>query len=159
MKLILEYPYQDFDGYLVTNPEGRKNICLVHKDSKKRTTVSFARYLMSIHEQRILLKNEQVDHIDGNKKNDVIENLQIISSSENILKSAKERNRTRKMVKLQCPNCNKVFEKPLNNTHLQKKGHYTSCSRKCSSLILSKGLSINELKLLGINQIIEHFRK
>lgn len=159
MKIELEYPYNNYKGYLVINPENRKNVCLVHKTTFKRTTISYARYLMSVKEKRILLPEEHVDHKDGNKTNDVIYNLQILTKGDNNRKSVIESNRTLKMVKMICPNCENIFEKPLRLTHLQKKGHYTSCSKKCSYKILSKGLSVSELKLLGINQIIEYFRK
>lgn len=159
MKIKLEYPYESYDGYLVTNSENRKNVCLIDKVTKKRTTISYARYLMSVKEQRILFPEEQVDHIDGNKTNDSVNNLQILSKGDNNRKNVMETNRTRKMVKMICPNCNNIFEKPLNMTHLQRKGHYTSCSKKCSYAILTKGLSIAELKLLGANQVIEFFRK
>ena len=86
MKIQLEYPFNDYAGYLVINPEGRKNICLIPLDkTKKRTTISYARYLVSVNEKRILSKKEQVDHIDGNKTNDVISNLQILSAKENTM--------------------------------------------------------------------------
>jgi len=159
MKIQLEYPYADYNGYLVVNSEGRRNVCLVHKLSKKRTTVSYARYLVSVHLKRVLLPNEQVDHIDGIKSNDILENLQILSKLDNNRKNVVETNRSRKMVRMTCPNCDKVFEKAFNSTHLQKKGHYTSCSKKCSYTILSKGFSITELKMLGNTQVIEVFRK
>ena len=159
MKTKLEYPYDDYDGYIVINSENRKNICLVNKITKNKTTISYARYLMSVKEKRKLLNSEHVDHIDGDKTNDIIENLQILSIGDNNRKKVIETNSTRKMVKMICPNCNQIFEKPLNNTHLQKKGNYTSCSKKCSYKILSKKLNNSELKLLGENQIIEFFRK
>ena len=159
MKIQLEYPYDDYNGYLVTNSENRKNICLVHKTNYSRTTISYARYLMSVKEKRKLLPEEQVDHIDEDKTNDIIYNLQILSKADNNRKSFIVRNKTRKMVQLVCPNCNIIFERCLNNTHLQKKGHYTSCSRKCSYEILSKKLTILELKNLGDNQIIKYYRK
>ena len=54
---------------------------------------------------------------------------------------------------------NKGKDIVFDNTHLQKKGHYTSCSRKCSYEILSKKLTILELKNLGDNQIIKYYRK
>jgi len=158
MKINTEFPFNDYNGYIVINPEGRRNVCLVHKKHKKRTTISYARYLVSVKEKRILLKNEQVDHINGDKTNDVIENLQILSYKDNSIKRTIERGQTLKMVEMRCPNCKKTFSKPLNSMYLQKGGHYTACSKQCSYNILRKGLSINELKELGKNQIIRHYR-
>ena len=160
MKIQLEYPFNDYIGYIVKNPECRKNICLIPLDkTKKRTTISYARYLVSVSEKRILSKKEQVDHIDGNKSNDVISNLQILSAKENTAKYFVQSNKTIKMVKLECPNCGTIFERQIRQTHLQKNGCYTSCSRKCSYVILSKGYSISELKSIGENQVVLLFRK
>lgn len=159
MKIELEFPYNEYVGYTVINPEGRKNICLVHKIDKTKTTVSYARYLLSVKEGRILLKEEHVDHIDGNKTRDEIENLQILSLKENNNKKFKETCSTRKMLELKCPSCEKVFQKEFNQSHIQKKGYYTSCSRACSHKLLSKGLSRKELEEIGKSQIIREYRK
>jgi DNA-directed RNA polymerase subunit RPC12/RpoP len=160
MKIDTEFPFNDYAGYIVINPEGRKNVCLVYKKERKnRTTISYARYLMSVREKRVLLKSEQVDHIDGDKTNDVIENLQILSAKENSIKRTIEKGQTLKMVEMICPNCKNTFHKPLSSTYLQKGGHYTVCSKECSYKILTKRLSIMELKELGKNQIVKHYRK
>lgn len=159
MKIITEYPYDNYIGYLVTNKDPRRNICLIHKDTRHRTTISYARYLMSVKEKRILLPEEHVDHIDGNRLNDDVKNLQILSATNNNIKSIIQNNRTEILVKMICPNCNNVFIKPLRNTYIKKKGYYTTCSKQCLYKILSKKLSIQELKELGNNQIIEQFRK
>lgn len=57
-------------------------VCLFNS-KKERTTISYARYLMSVKLNRFLDRNEEVDHIDNDKTNDSIENLQILSSKEN----------------------------------------------------------------------------
>lgn len=159
MKINLEFPYNDYIGYLVTNPENRKNICLVHKINKKRTTISYARYLMSVQEKRILNSNEHVDHKDEDKTNDIIDNLQILTLSENNFKNRKVRGITRKYVKLICPNCLLEFEKVHNQTHLCKGGKFTSCSKTCLKSILTKKLKNEDLINLGKNQIIDIFSK
>lgn len=113
---------------------------------------------MSVKEKRILKKDEHVDHIDNNKANDDINNLQILSLKENNLKEAKRKGR--KMVLLKCPFCKKIFEKERNKTHLQKKGNFTACSRKCSStfgaLLQHHPRDDNLLKALKEN-VIEEF--
>jgi len=50
--------------------------------SKKRTQKTYAKYLMENHLGRALTKDETIDHIDRNKTNDVIGNLQILPASE-----------------------------------------------------------------------------
>ena len=159
MKITTEYPYDEYDGYTVVNKENRKHICLVHKESKRRTTVSYARYLMAVHLKRLLESNEQVDHIDEDKTNDVIGNLQILSASDNIKKNIKSNNRTIKMVEAVCPNCNETFNRQLNKTHLQKGGKFSACSIKCVHSFLTRGLSPSELINIGNTQILRHYRK
>ena len=74
-------------GYLVTNSENRKSVIL-YSSSCKRTTVSYARYLLSCREGRYLKPEEEADHINNDKTDDQISNLQILSKLENIRKQA-----------------------------------------------------------------------
>jgi hypothetical protein len=159
MKINTEYPYNDYVGYIVTNSENRKNLCLVHKVTKKRTTIAYARYLMSVKEARVLTKLEEVDHIDGNKTNDVLNNLQIVSKVENIKKSRIERGISRKMIRFICDGCGEVHVKYLNQSHLQKGNKFTSCSKKCLIITLGKKHTNAELEAIGNKQILEHFNK
>jgi hypothetical protein len=159
MKITTQHPFEAYNAYLVTNPEKRCNVCLVHKTTKQRTTTSYARYLMSVKEGRLLLKSEQVDHIDGDKTNDVIENLQILSIKENNLKSVVERDAGLKMISMLCPGCNIVFERSFRNSFLQKKGRFSTCSKDCLHKVLKKGLSYQEQEEIGKKQIIKQYRK
>lgn len=68
-------------AYLIKNRENRKMICLCNGD--KRTTIAYARYLMAVKLGRMLTADEQVDHIDNDKTNDAIENLQILAPAAN----------------------------------------------------------------------------
>ena len=88
MRINLEYPYsKDWkNGYVVVNPEGRKTLILFN-NSKNRSSTQYARYLLSVKLGRYLANTETVDHIDGNKQNDDINNLQILSHKENTCKS------------------------------------------------------------------------
>lgn len=134
-------------------------VCLTFKESNKKTTVSYARYLLSCLFKRFLNKEEQVDHIDGDKTNDNIENLQILSGSANVRKHIIQTNRGHKIAVMECPTCKTVFERAYNKTHFQKKGHYSACSRDCSYAVLKLALSIEQLKNIGNSQLIEIKRK
>ena len=92
MNIEILPPYDtDYNkAYLVTS-QGRNSVCLYNSETKKRHTVSYARYLMSTHLGRFLDKDEHVDHIDNDKSNDVITNLQILSQLENNRKQARLR--------------------------------------------------------------------
>lgn len=61
-----------------------KNVCLVNDTT--RTTVSYARYLMSVKLGYLVPDHLQVDHIDNNKENDDINNLQLLTPEQNKLK-------------------------------------------------------------------------
>ena len=135
-RVVAEYPYNNYYLYIVFHKnEGRRYANLIPIDGSsglKRKTISYARYLMSVKEGRILNENEHVDHKDNNKIHDDISNLQILSPRENNIKEAKRRGL--KMVVLKCPYCGTIFEKRKRDTFLQNnKRRYNACSRKCST--------------------------
>jgi hypothetical protein len=120
------HPFTGYKLYVVFhNKMKRRMACLVSK--KDRTTISYARYLMSVHLGRKLTPFETVDHIDGNKLNDSLENLQILSNADNVRKSAKGR----MMVTMICPVCSSYFTKERRQTHIIKGGSPSCCSRNC----------------------------
>lgn len=84
MKLEIQKPFIGIwkAAYLVINRHNRRMVCLV-KDKHDRTTISYARYLMSVKLGRLLTDHEHVDHIDNDKTNDLIDNLQILTPEEN----------------------------------------------------------------------------
>ena len=161
-KFLLEYPYsQDWEyGFIVINNEGRRNVLLnkPKKEGGKNSTVSYARYLYAVHLGRYLTSTENVDHINGNKLDDFLENLQLVTKKENNLKYVIESNSSRLMAELKCPNCSKTFIKPYNQTHYAKKGFSTSCSRKCSGEAQAK-YTKDQLKELGEQQILRKYRR
>lgn len=83
----VEYPYSDLykTAYITTNDEGRKLVIFV-KNGKSVKGTPYARYLMAVKLGRFLRSDEQVDHIDNDKTNDSIDNLQILTMRENIQK-------------------------------------------------------------------------
>ena len=156
----LEKPYSDDykAGYLVTNSENRRIVILIDFNNKK-TSTAYARYLLSVKLGRYLNVEEQVDHIDGDKTNDTIENFQILSIGDNNRKSKIETNTTLKMVEMICPMCKSLFIRRHGNSHLGKKGKFSACSRNCLHLYLKNGYSERELKIIGENQIVRIFRQ
>lgn len=92
---ILGKPFVGYKGYRIWHErEGRYYVCLVPIDSDsglKRSTITLAKYRMSKKLGRILRRDEEVDHKDGNKTNDKIDNLQVLSLRENRIKQALER--------------------------------------------------------------------
>lgn len=163
---MVEEAKHPFCGYRVyslppAEKDGRISVALVKVgDRNNRITMSKARYLMSVYLGRILESDEHVDHIDNDCTNDTINNFQLLTLAENNAKAA--RIMGRKWARLKCPYCNKVFEKPLNQTFLAKGGAFTACSRKCSGKIRNRmqhfGIDKDLQKVLNEN-IIKEFRK
>ena len=90
MKIPVEPPFDKRwkHAYVVTNKENRNMVCLVN-DRVDRTTIALARYKMSVKLGRMLRDDEQVDHIDNDKTNDSIDNLQLLTPEENRAKYQK----------------------------------------------------------------------
>lgn len=111
--------------------DGRKHLIIVHDDGKKQTK-SYPRHLMEMHLGRELLPEETVDHINNDKTDDRIENLQLLSLVENIRKEA-ELN-PKQLFRFNCPYCGTETEKFLayvrGNLKNGKSGPY--CSRSCA---------------------------
>ena len=111
--------------YINTNKEPRR-VATLHK-TNYNTSMSYAKYLYTSHYECDVAKGDEVDHINGDKMDDRIENLQVISRKNNIHKS-----HTRKeFVELTCPVCGEKFlyEKRNLNTHPNP-----CCSRKCGGI-------------------------
>jgi hypothetical protein len=123
-----------YDGYRIYGPYGKRRKIIVLVSPGHRTTMSYARYLMSLNLGRELTPEEEVDHIDNDCTNDAIENLQILTPKQN---SDKENaTRTRDLVTLTCPECDVEFTRDRRNTNLRSKPRSTSpscCSRSCAS--------------------------
>lgn len=69
--------------------EKRWYVKYVNKETGSSRTITRAKFNMECFLNRHLSYDEEVDHIDENKLNDSIDNLQILSKSENIKKHFK----------------------------------------------------------------------
>lgn len=103
------------------------NLVKINTNSKDRTTMSYARYLMSVHLGRLLTKDEHVDHQNDNKLDDRVDNFQILTQAENNIKQA--RLHPKAMTDLLCPQCNITFQIETRNVPFRPNACY---SRKCA---------------------------
>lgn len=123
-----------YDGYVVYGPYGSKRKIVALVSPGHRTTMSYARYLMSLHVGRELTDDEEVDHVDDDCTNDVIENLQILTPEQNREKQNRLR-LARSLVILTCPQCGNEFTRPRRYTNLRsdRSTAPSCCSRSCSA--------------------------
>lgn len=113
MKLELSEYYKEFGFkavYMRFNKcTGRNQVILVRNDGSL-TGMSYAKYVYTSYHKCKIEKGDEIDHIDDNKLNDDISNLQVLSKSENARKNKKRR----QYVALICPVCGKEFILPKN---------------------------------------------
>ena len=150
MKIDLEFPYSEIyqTGYIYVNNEDRRCVTLKTSDGKL-TGTTYARYLMSVKLGRFLSDQEEVDHIDDNKTNDDINNLQILTPEQNREKQRLHYiNNVQQKFDLSCPQCGKDFtltERDMGEKfykHYQNNGSgLIFCSRSCNA-IFNRGTSL-----------------
>lgn len=133
-KVQAEYPYDNYYLYVVHHKKENRNYVVlipIHpNEGLHRTTLSYARYLMSIKLKRFLSSDEQVDHIDNDKTNDSIENLQILTRRENNIKECLRHNK--KVLIYKCPCCGKTFYRKYSSRNVYKNYKSICCSRSCA---------------------------
>jgi len=120
-----------------------------HPFATKLGYVFMHRVVMENFLGRLLDKNEVVHHKNENKKDNRIENLQVMTNEEHVRYHMQKRGIT--MVDLICPCCNKRFTRRKRETFLVKKGKfsYTCCSRSCN------GKFAREIQLHGLTQKVQ----
>ena len=113
-----------------TRKDGRQHVVL-YKDGVRKT-VSYPKYLLEQKIGRLLLPSETCDHIDNDHTNNCLDNLQVLTRSNNARKQM-----TLKPAEVKtfiCPVCNTSFTKRLSivrgNLRKGRSGPY--CSRSCA---------------------------
>ncbi len=113
--------------------KGKYNYAIVrkHPGATEHGYVLEHRIVMENHLNRLLLPSEVVHHINGDRKDNVITNLRLMTKSEHSRVHAKT---GAKWVKLRCPSCERTFDRRAGQTHLHKPQRETSCSRRCGGI-------------------------
>lgn len=102
-----------------------------HPRSTKNGYVLEHRIVMENHLGRLLDANEIVHHVNGNKHDNRIDNLELSTTNEHAKTHAILRGRS--MLMLKCPMCGKYFRKRKRCTHVSKGASFTTCSKSCGS--------------------------
>lgn len=111
----------EYDYAVVTN----------HPRAIKYGYVLLHRVIVENHLQRLLDDSEIVHHVNGDKKDNRLDNLQVMSALEHNTQHGYEQGK--KMAICKCPVCKKTFTRAFNQTHLSKPNStYSACSRSCS---------------------------
>lgn len=128
--------------YITTNyKQGFRKSVSIYKDSVFIKCMSYARYLVETEMNLNVPEGYEVDHIDGDKTNDVIENLQVISSDMNKLKEKYETEKFKIFVRLICPYCSKQFDIEQCNLNVKlRNSKYIACSRSCSGKLTNRSM-------------------
>lgn len=130
MEIVWESKYFNLKGYLaktVKTTDGKRKTVLKHRE---------------VFEEKIgrpLKPNEIVHHIDENKRNNKLPNLEIMTRSRHTKKHA----RKEEVIKLECLLCKKKFERAARHErHNRKQGKVGPfCNRSCAgkwSTIISR---------------------
>lgn len=151
MILELESPFDTYyrKAYVRVGKDGRKRVDLVNT-GKDRTTISYARYLVCVKMGYILSSDFEVDHINKDRTDDRLENLQIMSKFDHREKSRKEMTTGRNTRVLSCVICGSEFEREVRQIRYRN----NLCSRSCN------GKMSNNLKVKALNPSdVEYIRK
>ena len=141
MKIELDFPFnKDWKyGYIRESKKDKRKRVDLFNSNENRTTISYARYIISTSLGRYLSSDEEVDHIDGDKTNDDLENLQILTKQMHLEKTLKDRPK-RKIETLICANCGIVFNRFSNQIKKNKVANHF-CSRHCNGKFYSNKTS------------------
>jgi len=136
MLIEAQEPFKGYKVYKVFHEkQGRYYAQLKNIYTSSRTTITYAKYLMCVKLKRILCSEEEVDHIDGNKLNDNIDNLQILSRKNHVKKSTKGET----YIECICDMCEVKFLRTKQRAnHTRDKNKKCFCSRACASIFLMK---------------------
>lgn len=104
-----------------------------HPNRTKNNYVLAHRVIVENSIGRLLESFEVVHHINGDKKDNRIENLQILTASEHA--SLHGEATLKCYLKFQCPMCLKVFDVPKSYQKFSYFGKARSCSRKCGTTL------------------------
>lgn len=113
-------------AYLATNKEPRR-VCMLRNADGTTKSMSYAKYLYTSHYNCDVAEGDQVDHINRDKMDDRIENLQVISGTYNRQKDHKHK----EMIIRVCPVCGTEFLFDKRNLPFKPN---PCCSKRCGGI-------------------------
>lgn len=157
MNIELEEPFKSRWrlGYLRINSEGRRVVDLYNSEID-RTTTSYARYIYTVYLGYDIPPGYEVDHIDNDKTNDCLWNLQLLTEKENIEKEKARAAEECIFYGHRCTYCNDQFvlDSSEQNKRLStSKTGLAFCSKYCSANFSVENSSASIVKSLSFEDI------
>ncbi len=111
--------------------KGDYNYAIVreHPNRTKNGYVLEHRVIIENRLGRLLNADEVVHHINGNKKDNRPENLEVMSASEHCRLHAMSQGAS--FSEMKCPNCQTLFVVPRAQTFYMRGRIFTACSNRC----------------------------
>lgn len=129
------------------------------KRKELNRNMTYARYLMSVKSGTEPVKGMEVDHIDGDRTNDLIANLQIISREANLKKMTSEPRQVSKKVvyRFKCLHCGSIFTRDKRKVGGKEPKHNIYCSKTCGGFSTSHVHEKQEFSLVPQPVMVEKF--
>jgi hypothetical protein len=114
-------------------------VMVPHPRNYKNTTYCGGRYVylhrlvMERFLRRYLTSTEVVHHINGDKQDNRLDNLEITTASAH----ATHHGRKSRLGKFRCPVCSGEFTRALHQTHLKRATRFTCCSSSCANSMIA----------------------
>jgi hypothetical protein len=122
---------------------------------------AYARYLMEVKLGKMLPKDIEVDHINGDRSDDRIDNLQLVSPEENKFKATytgENRVSTADEIEYRCRNCGKIVRMRLWKFDTNSPSNSSFCGRECKFEYMRKR-GLNSEETLGVSPDIIRYIK
>ena len=158
MQIVLQEPFISRwrNGYLVSDNENRKRVILYNSE-EDRWGVTYARYLMCVKLGYILPTELEVDHINDDKTDDRIENLQILTAEQNRLKQWYHYVMHQQVCYgFHCACCETPFiltEAEVNERIKTSKTGLAFCSHSCAHFYTVSSRQISNEMILHVKQL------
>ena len=79
------YPWVEIiHGPYTRKGDNRKHCVLYKSSTQTKQTISYSKLLLEIKLNRKLTNDETCDHVDGNARNDSLDNLRVLTRTKNI---------------------------------------------------------------------------
>lgn len=153
---VLQKPYSDdfISGNLFfCNTSGRYRVNLIRADGTE-TSTNYARYLYTVHIGDYLPEGLHVDHINEDKTDDRLENLQLLTASENSIKAGRWRNENIvEYADLVCANCQKSFTVTIGELNRRNDKYHRASNYFCSRECVSNGQRYSDEIISAIREL------